>query len=133
MQHDAHATRVAPKPVHKKRLTDPFQVFCTENRSEIAAQHPNETVGGVTSILASRWRSMTTDQKMVYVEFARQFDCTQAARRRPKAQAAPAQHPEILLPLIHVVHRGVSGKSVEAVSLTSIGIAGDEDGGRLLV
>jgi hypothetical protein len=122
----AGSPRLGKKPGGKKRLTDPFQVFCTENRSDIAAQNPKETVGGVTSILASMWRSMTTDKKMVYIEFAREFDRAQAARRRPKMPAIPPQHDEILLPFIHVVRRGISSQNVEAVSLNSMGMPGPE-------
>jgi hypothetical protein len=72
------------RPNSRKRLTDPFQIFCAQNRPETTAQNSGETVGTITSISASRWLSMPNEKKMVYVEFAKKFDMSQSTGRRPK-------------------------------------------------
>jgi hypothetical protein len=77
-----------------------------ENRPEIAAQHSHENMGAVTSILASMWRSMPTEKKMIYAEFARQFDRIQVCpvKHSPPTPAPPPKV-DLFLPLIHVVRR----------------------------
>jgi hypothetical protein len=113
-----------------KRLTDPFQVFCTEHRPEVTANNPLETVGGITSILSAMWRSMTSDQKIVYVECARRYDRIQAARRGTPSSEPSREQPPLAIPLIHVVRRGDSSRTVEMASVHSLRIA---DGIRSLL
>jgi hypothetical protein len=82
------------------------------------SHHPNESVGAVTTILASMWRSMPTEEKMAYVEFAEQFDLTQAyAGKMPKPPPTPLPKSELVIPLIHVVRRNASSGSVQEASL----------------
>jgi hypothetical protein len=108
-----------------KRFTDPFQVFCTDSRPDVAAKNPTETVGGITAILSAMWRSMTTEQKMVYVECARRFDRIQEARSLNPRPPPTCGHPPLAVPLIHVVRRGDSSQAVEMASMHSLTI-GDE-------
>jgi hypothetical protein len=102
----------------KHRETDPFQVFCAENRPEVTAQHPHESVGAVTSVLAAMWRSMSTDKKRIYIELAKQFDIVQSFNAGPP-KPRPIQMPkcELSVPLIHVVRRIGSSPRVQETSL----------------
>jgi hypothetical protein len=102
-------------------MTYPFQVFCTEKRPEIAALNPSESAGIVTSILASIWRSMTTETKMPYVEFAKQFDRSQEVPRKPARAVAPKPNPApLVLPSIYVVKRIGCSDLIQEASISSL-------------
>ena len=105
----------------KKKMTDPFQVFCAENRAEVTARNPNESVGTITSRLASMWRSMTMEKKLHYMEFARQFDLVQdSARRKSRPVIDQPEKFELVVPCIHVVKRGDTNHEIHATSLASL-------------
>jgi hypothetical protein len=105
---EAQATQ---RHISRKSMTDPFQVFCAENRPEIAGLNPNESVGTITSMLASIWRSMGAEKRTPYLEFAEQFNRSQQALIKPP-RPAPVKEPKVslILPSIYVVKRiGCSG------------------------
>jgi hypothetical protein len=110
----------------KKRGTDAFQVFCMKNRADLSAQNPSEPVGSITSRLAQLWRSMNSDQKSIYVAFARQFDQAPPAPIRPtKSRCREPPEFGFLLPKIHVIQRGESGAGAAGVSFDSLARPGE--------
>jgi hypothetical protein len=100
----------------KKRITDPFQVFCAEKRPEITALYPDESVGRITSILASKWRTISTDKKIMYAELARKFDLLQQ-RGLPPGEEATYIKSKLIIPFIHVLQRNGLSPAVREASL----------------
>jgi hypothetical protein len=101
-----------------------------EHRPEIAEAHPGETVGTITSILASIWRSMPADAKFPYVEFARQFDGAQGIRRRSSSRQTPVRTVKtpLVLPSIYVVKRIGCSDLIQEASLNSLMQAMEDKG-----
>jgi hypothetical protein len=96
-------------------------MFCAERRPSVAAANPSATVGTVTSILGSMWRSMPIEAKALYVDFSRQFDGSQSKPRRPSKPPLPnhATTP-LTLPSIYVVQRSGCGDNVQEMSINSL-------------
>jgi hypothetical protein len=124
---DPPRARCPRKHVSKKSTTDPFQVFCAENRPEISSLNPNESVGMITSILASMWRSMSPEKKIPYVEFAKQFDRSQQVFWRPsRPPAIKEKKISLVLPSIYVVKRIGCSSLIQEASLSSLTHAMEE-------
>jgi hypothetical protein len=114
---DGRSPPVTPRRRTRKRLTDPFQIFCVENRPVLAAQHPTEPVGSITSRLAKMWRDMDNDQKVPFVDLARKFDQVQAETRRAEnSREPPKPKPRLPLLMLSIVRRGESSVGAELAS-----------------
>lgn len=65
---------IQPKPGRARRyvryILDPFQIFCIEKRNEYMKDHPDLKSSEITSILATKWRSMSEMEKQPYLIYA---------------------------------------------------------------
>jgi hypothetical protein len=105
----------------KGRNPDAFQMFCLGRRPYVAAANPGATVGTITSILASIWRSMPIEAKALYVDFSRQFYDTPPHRSRiPKQTVSGSVTTPLTLPSIYVVQRNGCGDDVQEMSINSL-------------
>ena len=102
-------------------MTDPFQVFSAVNRAEVTARNPKESVGTITSMLASMWRSMTMERKLHYMEFARQFDMVQdSVRRKPRPPVEQPEKMDMMVPSIYIVRRSGTNDAIHAMSVDQL-------------
>ena len=109
------------RQISKKKMTDPFQVFSAENRAEVTARNPKESVGTITSMLASMWRSMTMERKLHYMEFARQFDMVQdSVRRKPRPPVEQPEKMDMMVPSIYIVRRSGTNDAIHAMSVDQL-------------
>jgi hypothetical protein len=109
-----------PKHQSKKRITDPFQVFCAQKREEITARHPGDPVGSITSILASIWRGLRPEQKVYYAELARRFDSDygEICSGTDPVRTESSSEMKITIPMIFIVPRNGCSAAPHQASLT---------------
>jgi hypothetical protein len=108
----------------KKRTTDAFQVFCIDKRQEITSLHPGQSVGAITSMLATIWRAMPSDQKISYAQIARQFDLSLNIQR-PQTETVSQPKMDvssITLPFIDVLQRNGCSAAPHQASMTLLNL-----------
>lgn len=58
---------IKPKNNQKRgKLPNPYFIFCKERRTILHAQNPHAGSRDITKMLASEWKSMTSEQKQKY-------------------------------------------------------------------
>jgi hypothetical protein len=72
------------------------------------------------------WRAMSPEQKLIYADYAKQFDHDQAIEQRHKPRPPPKQISTFPIPMIHIVRRGGSSDTVERASLKALNTATDD-------
>ena len=63
---------------------DPFQIFCIQNRKQIAIIHPEMKTWEITSYLSQVWRSKSNTEKQIYVEIAEKLDGNRYSTKKKK-------------------------------------------------
>jgi hypothetical protein len=113
--------RAPERRASKRLLTDAFQVFCAEHRPDVSSLNPTETVGTITSILASRWRAMSAAERQPYAMLAKQFDRSQGVPdQRMKQPPARGLAVDLVLPCIYIVKRPGCSELIHEASITSL-------------
>lgn len=86
-----------PKPGKARRyvryILDPFQIFCIEKRSDCMKEHPDLKSSEITSILATKWRSMNDVEKQPYLLYAMNLQNNKCNVERKKKKSSHKDPP----------------------------------------
>ena len=52
----------------KKKVPNPYFIFCSKQRLIFQEQHPEMSSRDITKLLASKWKEMTPEEKTIYQE-----------------------------------------------------------------